>query len=82
MSLAATSGRKNIGAFVVVLAILVAGTWTAVKIATDRLLYQDATSTAQGWAMFLAASRMASRALMVIVVPFVLRTSSLETRLC
>jgi diguanylate cyclase (GGDEF)-like protein len=56
MSLAATSGRKNIGAFVVVLAILVAGTWTAVKIATDRLLYQDATSTAQGWAMFLAAS--------------------------
>jgi diguanylate cyclase (GGDEF)-like protein len=56
ISLAATSGRKNIGAFVVVLAILVAGTWTAVKIATDRLLYQDATSTAQGWAMFLAAS--------------------------
>jgi diguanylate cyclase (GGDEF)-like protein len=48
--------RNNVGAFVVVLAVLVGGTWAAVKITTDRLLYHDATSTAHSWATFLAAS--------------------------
>jgi diguanylate cyclase (GGDEF)-like protein len=56
MSLAKSTWRNNVGWFVVVLAILMAGTWTAVKITTDRLLYQDATSTAHSWATFLAAS--------------------------
>src|SRR5215470_8359280 len=37
-----------------VLAALLFGIWTAVKMTTDRLLYQEATSTAQNWANFLA----------------------------
>jgi diguanylate cyclase (GGDEF)-like protein len=48
--------RNNVGWFFVVLAILVGGTWTAVKVTTDRLLYLSATSTAHSWATFLAAS--------------------------
>jgi diguanylate cyclase (GGDEF)-like protein len=50
------SVRNNVGAFVVVLAVLVVGTWAAVKFTTDRLLYHHATSTAHSWATFLAAS--------------------------
>jgi diguanylate cyclase (GGDEF)-like protein len=56
ISLDIKSVRNNVGAFVVVLAVLVGGTWAAVKITTDRLLYHDATSTAHSWATFLAAS--------------------------
>jgi diguanylate cyclase (GGDEF)-like protein len=56
MTLVKTALRNNVGWFVVVLAILIGGTWTVVKITTDRLLYQDATSTAHSWAAFLAAS--------------------------
>jgi diguanylate cyclase (GGDEF)-like protein len=56
ISLATTALRTNAGGFFVVLAVLVAGTWTTVKVTTDRLLYQNATSTAQSWATFLAAS--------------------------
>jgi diguanylate cyclase (GGDEF)-like protein len=56
ISLDRKSVRNNVGAFVVVLAVLVGGTWAAVKITTDRLLYHDATSTAHSWATFLAAS--------------------------
>jgi diguanylate cyclase (GGDEF)-like protein len=48
--------RNNVGGFVVVLAVLVGGTWTAVKVTTDHLLYQNAASTARSWATFLAAS--------------------------
>jgi diguanylate cyclase (GGDEF)-like protein len=47
---------NNVGWLIVVLAILVVGTWTAVKVTTDRLLYHTATSTAHSWAAFLAAS--------------------------
>jgi diguanylate cyclase (GGDEF)-like protein len=48
--------RNNVGWFFVVLAILVGGTWTAVKVTTDRLLYLSATSIAHSWATFLATS--------------------------
>jgi diguanylate cyclase (GGDEF)-like protein len=56
MSLAKNAVRNNIGGFVVILTVLVGGTWTAVKVTTDHLLYQDAASTARSWATFLAAS--------------------------
>ena len=48
--------QRTVGAFFLVLAILVGGTWTTVKVTTEHLLYSDATSTANGWARFLAAS--------------------------
>jgi len=47
---------RNLGIIVAVLGILVGGTLGTVKITTDHLLHQDATSTAQSWARFLAAS--------------------------
>jgi diguanylate cyclase (GGDEF)-like protein len=56
MSLTKNVVRSNIGWLVVVLAVLVGGTWTTVKVTTDHLLYQAATSTAHSWATFLAAS--------------------------
>src|SRR4051812_25824993 len=45
---------RSIGIFIVVLGMLIGGTWGAVKITTDDLLYQDATSTARDWARYLA----------------------------
>src|SRR5262245_30241091 len=48
--------RQNIGALAVVLGVLVGGTWAAVKLTTDYLLYQNATSAAQSWARYLAES--------------------------
>src|ERR1700704_6315357 len=48
--------RRNIGVFLILLAVLVGGTWTAVKVTTDRLLYQNATSAARDWARYLADS--------------------------
>jgi diguanylate cyclase (GGDEF)-like protein len=56
MSRAKSTVINNVGGLVVILAVLVGGTWTAVKVTTDRLLYQNATSTARSWATFLAAS--------------------------
>jgi diguanylate cyclase (GGDEF)-like protein len=56
MALVRSALRNNVGWFVVVLAILVGGTWIAVKVTTDRLLYLSATSTAHSWARFLATS--------------------------
>jgi hypothetical protein len=47
---------RNFAIAVIVLGILVSGTWITVKLTTDRLLYQDATTTAYGWARFLATS--------------------------
>ena len=55
-SLATMSVQRNIAIFVLVLAILVGGTWATVKLATEHLLYQDATSTARNWARYLAES--------------------------
>jgi diguanylate cyclase (GGDEF)-like protein len=51
-----TSQTQNVALFAMVLFILASGVWAAVKITTDHLLYQDATSTAYSWARFLAAS--------------------------
>lgn len=48
--------QRNIGILVIVLSILVGGTWAAVKMTTDHLLYRDATSAARNWARFLAES--------------------------
>src|ERR1700735_4402200 len=56
ISVAKMSIQRNVGAFFVVLAILVGGTWATLKITTDHLLYSDATSTANSWARFLVAS--------------------------
>src|ERR1700721_1890981 len=54
LSLAKMSIRRNIAVLVAVLGILVGGTWAAVKLATDHLLYRNATSAATGWAQYLA----------------------------
>ena len=48
--------QRSIGTLVVVLSILTGGTWLAVKITTDYLLYQEATSTARNWARYIAES--------------------------
>jgi diguanylate cyclase (GGDEF)-like protein len=55
-SAAKASVKSNVRSFAIVLAILVGGTWTTVRVTTDNLLYQNATSTARSWATFLAAS--------------------------
>jgi diguanylate cyclase (GGDEF)-like protein len=44
---------RNVGLVVIVFGILVGGTWATVKITTDHLLYQDATSNARSWALYL-----------------------------
>jgi diguanylate cyclase (GGDEF)-like protein len=51
-----SSIRRNIGVLAVVLCILLGGTWMVAKVTTDHLLFQNATSTAKGWAQYLAAS--------------------------
>jgi diguanylate cyclase (GGDEF)-like protein len=56
LSLVTTSIRRNVGIFAVMLCILVGGTWTVVKVTTDYLLYKNATSTAHGWARYLASN--------------------------
>jgi diguanylate cyclase (GGDEF)-like protein len=48
--------RRNIGAFAIIFCILIGGTWTAVKLTTDHLLYQNATEAARNWARYLAES--------------------------
>src|ERR1700727_1095595 len=45
---------RNVGLVVVVFGILVGGTWATVRITTNHLLYQDATSNARSWALYLA----------------------------
>src|SRR3984885_2995385 len=45
---------RNVGVVVVVFGILVGGTWATVRITTNHLLYQDATSNARSWALYLA----------------------------
>ena len=46
--------RRNIAIIMVALGIVVAGTWSAVKVTTDYLLYQNATAAARNWARLLA----------------------------
>jgi diguanylate cyclase (GGDEF)-like protein len=45
--------RQNIGMFAVMFFALVVGTAASVKVTTDHLLHQDATSAARGWARYL-----------------------------
>jgi diguanylate cyclase (GGDEF)-like protein len=44
----------SIGTLLVVLSLLTGGTWLVVKITTDHLLYEEATSTARNWARHIA----------------------------
>lgn len=48
--------RRTLAVILPALAIVIAGTWAAVKIATDHLLYENATSAAKNWARLLADS--------------------------
>jgi diguanylate cyclase (GGDEF)-like protein len=48
--------RRNVGQFLILLTVLICSTWSAVKITTDRLLYQNATSAARDWAHYVADS--------------------------
>jgi diguanylate cyclase (GGDEF)-like protein len=54
LSLARMTLRRNIGVFIVVLGILIGGTWATVKITIDHLLYQNATLAARNWAQYLS----------------------------
>lgn len=60
LSIAAPLSRLSVPRFAAVLAVtlgaVLAGTWLAVSLTTDYLLYKDATSTARKWAHLLAAS--------------------------
>src|SRR5271155_5370888 len=56
LSLAKTTLRRNVGIFVIVLGILIGGTWATVKITIDHLLYQNATLAARNWAQYLSES--------------------------
>jgi diguanylate cyclase (GGDEF)-like protein len=55
-SISKGSIRRNFTIFIMVLGILVTGIWGIVKVTTDHLLHQDATSAAYSWARFLANS--------------------------
>jgi hypothetical protein len=56
LSLAKMTLRRNIGVFVIVLGILIGGTWATVKITIGQLLYQNATMAARNWAQYLSES--------------------------
>jgi diguanylate cyclase (GGDEF)-like protein len=51
-----TSISRNVALIVAMLLVLVGGTLVVVKLTTDYLLYQSATSDARGWATFVARS--------------------------
>jgi diguanylate cyclase (GGDEF)-like protein len=50
------SFRRGIGLLVLVLAILLGGTWATVEVTINHLLNQNAKDTARDWAAFLAAN--------------------------
>jgi diguanylate cyclase (GGDEF)-like protein len=56
LSLAKMTLRRNVSVFMVILGVLIGGTWAIVKITTDYLLYQMATSVARNWAQYLTES--------------------------
>ena len=55
-NLAMTSVQRSIGAIVVVLCLLIAGTWMVVKTTTDHLLDRGGTAAASGWASYLVGN--------------------------
>lgn len=50
------SVRTSIGLLIVILTILVGGTWLTVKTTIDHLLYRNATEAARNWAQYVAAN--------------------------
>ncbi len=55
-TLETTSVWRYLALLVVILGLLVGGTWITVKITTDHLLYRNATRAAQNWAQYLAGN--------------------------
>jgi len=51
-----TSIGRNVALIVAVLLMLISGTLAAVKVTTNYLLFQSATSDARSWAGFMAKS--------------------------
>ena len=50
------SFRRGLGLLVVVLSVLLGGTWLTIRLTTEHLLNQSAMATARDWATFLAAN--------------------------
>jgi diguanylate cyclase (GGDEF)-like protein len=48
--------RRAVGLFILVLGILLTGTWLTAKVLTDYLVNEDAAESARNWAEFLAAN--------------------------
>jgi diguanylate cyclase (GGDEF)-like protein len=48
--------RQNVAMFAAILVIMVGGAWLAIRMTTDHLLYNNATSTARHWAHYVAES--------------------------
>jgi diguanylate cyclase (GGDEF)-like protein len=46
--------RHGVAMLAIALGLLVGGIWAGIKVTTDHLLYEDATSTARNWARLLA----------------------------
>jgi hypothetical protein len=55
-SLIGSSLLRNVASFVAVLCVVLGGTWAAVHLTTNHLLYQNATAAARSWAQFLTAN--------------------------
>jgi diguanylate cyclase (GGDEF)-like protein len=55
-SLVSSSVLRNVASFVAVLCVVLGGTWAAVHLTTNHLLYQNATAAARSWAQFLTAN--------------------------
>jgi diguanylate cyclase (GGDEF)-like protein len=49
---------RNVLLLAAIVSLLVGGTWLIVKTATDRLLYQNATKTAEMWAQYVAGNAL------------------------
>jgi diguanylate cyclase (GGDEF)-like protein len=48
------SMRHGVAMLAIALSLLIGCTWAGIKVTTDHLLYEDATSTARNWARLLA----------------------------
>ena len=48
--------RRGIWLFLIIIAVLIGGTWATIKVTADRLLNQDAEDNARDWAYLLAAN--------------------------
>jgi diguanylate cyclase (GGDEF)-like protein len=48
--------RRGIWLFLIIIAVLIGGTWATIKVTADRLLNQDAEDNARDWAYLLGAN--------------------------